>query len=193
MKTTVAIAVATLVLVGCDPEPHMEKSPPPPDPSGEHGDDILGASVPANGPILLFENDRDKTIVQPDPEPVPTLQEVSDRAREALAAEGMLVNPMSQDAEIVSSVRARWFFTGQGVTVQNVASNLVHVSVDFIGDDCHASVARQLVEAGGSLAVKPSRAECDAEIAQMTVFNELGYPIHIIEISAADRREAAGG
>jgi hypothetical protein len=105
---------------------------------------------------------------------------------------------MSQDAEIVSGIRARWFFTGQGVTVQNVASNPVHVSVDFIGDDCHASVARQLVEAGGSLAVKPIRTECDAEVAQMIVFNELGYPIHIIEISAAeaaeagDRREAAG-
>jgi hypothetical protein len=193
MKTTVAIVIATLLLVGCDPEPHMEESPPPADPIGEHGDYIEGPPAPANGPILRFEDARDKAIVQPEPGSVSTLQEVSDRAREALAAEGVLVNPMSQDAEIVSGIRARWFFTGQGVTVQNVASNLVHVSVDFIGDDCHASVARQPVEAGGSLAVKPIRADCDAEIAQMTVFNELGYPIHIIEISAADRREAAGG
>ena len=76
-------------------------------------------------------------------------------------------------------------------TTASLCSSLVHVSVDFIGDDCHASVARRPVEAGGSFAVKPIRAECDAETARMIVFNELGHPIHIVEILAADRREVA--
>ncbi|KIG15945.1 hypothetical protein DB30_05136 [Enhygromyxa salina] len=98
---------------------------------------------------------------------------------------------MSRDAEVIAGVRARWFFTGQGVTVQNNGSNLVRLSVDFIGDDCHTSVAYRDVEAGKSLAVEPVRPVCDAELAQMTIFNELGYPIHIAEISAADRREVA--
>ncbi|WP_146659488.1 hypothetical protein [Enhygromyxa salina] len=189
MKTIGAIVLA-IVLSGCDPEPPVEQSPPA-DPSGEHGAHGLGPSAPANGPILLFEDDRDREIMQPEPKPVLTLQQVSDRGREALAAEGVLENPMSRDAEVIAGVRARWFFTGQGVTVQNNGSNLVRLSVDFIGDDCHTSVAYRDVEAGKSLAVEPVRPVCDAELAQMTIFNELGYPIHIAEISAADRREVA--
>ena len=192
MRAIVSSAIAMLALAGCDPEPPMEQSPPPPaDPIGEHGAPGPRPADPADEPVLLFEDDHDQAIVRPEPEPVSTLQEAADRGREALVAEGVLESSKSRDAEIIAGIRARWFFNGQGVTVQNEGSELVHVSVDFMGDDCHASVAYRDVEAGGSLAIEPIRPGCEAEFAQMTVLNELGYPIHVVEISAADRREAA--
>lgn len=189
MKAAERIVIVTLGLLGCDPEPRLEESPPPDVPTGEIGGPIPRPSTPTTGPILLFEDDRDREIVQPEPKSVLTLQEVSDRGRAALAVEGVLENSTSRDAEIIAGIRARWFFTGQGVTVQNNGSNLVHFSVDFIGDDCRTSVAYREVEAGGSLAVEPIRPACDAELAQVTIFDELGYPIHVVEASAADRRK----
>lgn len=194
MKATASIVMATLGLLGCDSEPRLEEAPPADDPMGEHGDPIPDptAPAPAHGPVLQFEDDRDRAIVQPEPKPVLTLQEISDRGRRALAVEGLLENSRSRDAEIIAGIRARWFFSGQGVTVQNEGADLVRVSVDFMGDDCRASVAHREVEAGGSLAIEPIRSACDAELAQVTVLNELGYPIHIVEVSAADRREVGG-
>lgn len=197
MKATASIVMATLGLLGCDPEPRLEEAPPADDPMGEQGDPIPdptvpAPTVPAEGPVLQFEDDRDRAIVQPEPKPVLTLQEISDRGRRALAVEGLLENSRSRDAEIIAGIRARWFFSGQGVTVQNEGADLVRVSVDFMGDDCRASVAHREVEAGGSLAIEPIRSACDAELAQVTVLNELGYPIHIVEVSAADRREVGG-
>jgi hypothetical protein len=101
MRTTALIAITTLGLLGCDPELQIEDSPPPVDPIGEHSDPILGPSAPTDGLILLFEDDHDQAIVQPEPEPVLTLQEVSDRARQALAAEDVLVNHCGHSSPMV--------------------------------------------------------------------------------------------
>lgn len=93
---------------------------------------------------------------------------------------------ISTDAEIIEGVQAQWFVRGQGITVQNLHESEVYVSVEFLGDTgCRAVATRRPVEARGSLAVRPGSPECEVYTANMTIFNELGQPIHVEPIAKA--------